>query len=379
MTQQLGPFYGLRVLDLSRVLAGPFCATIFADLGAEVIKVEAPWGDDSRACGPYVDGVSAYYRVVNRSKKGVTLDLKKEADRETLLRLVERADVVIENFRPGVLENLGIGPEDMLSVNPKIIVTSISGFGQSGSMSRMPAYDLVAQALSGIMSVTGQPGGTPTRVGISLGDIVPGLFATIATMAALHDRELTGHGQHVDIAMYDSLVSILESVGMRGLYEERPPEPVGNDHAMTVPFSTYQAKDGQVVIATSNERLYQRCATALGLEESLGDEKFKDNSQRVIHREEFRAMVESAIAQWPVEEVVERLSKAGVPTSEVWNVRESLSSDLAAERGVVVDEGDGFKTLASPIRIRGMVPPQPAPALGEHNHLLEKWLAESPR
>lgn len=374
-----GALHGIRVLDISRVLAGPFCSTILADLGAEVIKVETPWGDDTREFGPFWGEHSAYYRMVNRSKKGITLDLKSDEGRETLLGLAARADVVVENFRPGVMERLGISAATLTELNPRLVVTSISGFGQTGTMSAAPAYDLVAQALSGIMSVTGQADGSPTRVGISLGDIIPGLYAAIGTLGALMERQQTGRGQHVDLAMYDSLVSVLESVAMRALYEDATPVAVGNDHAMTVPFSTYAASDGDVVITVSNERLFATLAKTLGLDYMLDDPRFATNEARVERREEVRSRIEDILSDKTVDETLDLLRTAGIPSSKVVGVEEAINGSLAKERGVLVQEPDGFTTLASPLKLAGLRQPENAPSLGEHNDLISTWLAEPER
>ncbi|SJN08077.1 CAIB/BAIF family protein [Leucobacter sp. 7(1)] len=367
---------GVRVLDLSRVLAGPFCAMILADLGAEVIKVESPGGDDSRFFGPTIGEDSGYYRLFNRSKVGITLDLKQVEQRDTLIELVRRSDVLIENFRPGVLERLGLSISSLRETNPKLVAVSISGFGQDGPLSQAPAYDLVAQAMSGLMSVTGWPGGQGTRIGISLGDLIPGLYGAIGALAALQERHLTGVGQHVDLSMLDSLISVLESVGMRALHEPEVPTAVGNDHALTVPFSTYAAADGPVVVAVSNDRLFEKLAAALDQPGWLTDPRFHDYDARFDHRDEMRAAIEAALAPFTADDAVRRLQEHGVPTARVANVREALTSEHARHRGVVAVESDGFQTLASPLRLLGSVPPSPAPRLGEHNHLVPGWLAE---
>lgn len=377
-TESSPPLAGIRVLDLSRVLAGPFAATVLGDLGAEVLKVESPWGDDTRAFGPFIEnGDSAYYRLVNRNKKGITLDFKNPDDVETLLDLVERMDVVVENFRPGVLAKLGISPEVMLKRNPALVVTSISGFGQTGSMNNTPAYDLVAQAMSGLMSVTGWQDSGPTRVGVSLGDLVPGLYAVIATQAALRQRDFTGNGQHVDLAMYDSLVSLLESVAMRQLHSTECVQAVGNDHAMTVPFSTYQTKDEEIVIAVSNDRLFERLTDALSIPEAKQDDRFATYNARFQHRDEIRALLEASLQAYSARDAVQLLNDYGVPASRIFSVEEALCGDLAKEREVLVDEDDGFTTLASPIKLPGMkrVPVRGA-TLGEHNHVVSDILQE---
>ncbi|OEY04563.1 hypothetical protein A0K93_06880 [Corynebacterium sp. BCW_4722] len=373
------PLEGVRVLDLSRVLAGPFCAMILADLGAEVIKVESPWGDDSRQFGPFVDGESAYYRLFNRSKKGITLDFKQDEDKEILRELVRRSDVVVENFRPGVLEKLGLGPAELLKINPRLVVTSISGFGQTGSLAKEPAYDLVAQAMSGLMSITGWATGKPTRVGISLGDLVPGLYAALGTVSALYQRERTGEGQHIDLAMYDSLVSIMESVGMRALYDENPPTRIGNDHGLSAPFSTYATKDGDVVIAITNNRLFERLANAFNMPELMTDERFNDPVARSDNRVALRELIEEFLSTKTQSETIALFAEHGVPTARVYDLDEALRSPFAEERGVIAEESDGFKTLASPLRLAGMVAPSPASKLGEYNDEISKWLDEEPR
>ena len=373
------PLSGIRVLDLSRVLAGPFCSMILADLGAEVIKVESPWGDDSRQFGPFVDGTSAYYRLFNRSKMGITLDFKNDDDKEVLRDLVRRADVVVENFRPGVLEKLGLGPEELLEVNPRLVVTSISGFGQTGSLAKEPAYDLVAQAMSGLMSITGWQNGKPTRVGISLGDLIPGLYAAIGTVSALYQRESTGRGQHLDLAMYDSLISVMESVGMRALYDDVPPTRIGNDHGLSAPFSTYATKDGDVVIAITTNRLFERLANALDIPEMATDHRFAEPVARSENRVALRELIEESLSTKTRAETIALFEEHGVPTARVYDLDEALRSPFAEERGVVVKETDGFRTLASPLKLDGMEGPKPAPELGQHNDRIESWLSEDPR
>ncbi|AIY00830.1 hypothetical protein ART_1231 [Arthrobacter sp. PAMC 25486] len=373
-----GSLEGLRVLDLSRVLAGPFCAMILADLGAEVIKVESPDGDDSRHFGPWFNGESAYYRLFNRSKYGVTMDLKVAEERERLLALVRRSDVVIENFRPGVMDRLGLSAEKLLQENPRLVVVSISGFGQAGPLQNAPAYDLIAQAMSGLMSITGWPGGEATRIGISIGDVIPGLYGAIAALAAINERHLTGRGQHIDVAMLDSLISVLESVGMRALHGEEP-VACGNDHAMSTPFSTYQTGRGAIAIAIAGDRLLPRLTEALNRSEWLSDDRFKEQTRRNEFPAEFRAALEEALHPFTDDEAIELLSAHHVPVSKVHSVNEALTSEHSAHRGNVATESDGFKTLASPLRLSGSVAPSPAPALGQHNSLVDTWIAGGER
>ncbi|MGH3357865.1 MAG: CaiB/BaiF CoA transferase family protein [Nocardioidaceae bacterium] len=374
-----GALDGIRVLDLSRILAGPYCAMMLADLGAEVIKVESPQGDDARLFGPFHDGESAYYRLFNRNKLGLSMDLKDPGERDRLIELARRSDVLIENFRPGVMTRLGLAPSELLRINPRLNVLSVTGYGQDGPLSDQPAYDLVAQAMSGLMSVTGRPGGEPTRTGVSLGDIIPGLYGAQAVLAALHERATTGAGQHIDVAMLDCLVSVLESVAMRALHGEEVPVATGNDHAMTAPFGTYRTGDGTIAIAVSNDRLFGRLADALERPEWLEDERFAAYPARDPHRDELRAAIEAALAGHTTEQAYERLRAHGVPAGKVLDVPQALAQDQVRSRGVVVEEPDGFATLGSPIRLTGSVPPTPAPQLGEHNDSLAAWLDEPER
>ncbi|HET8559601.1 MAG TPA: CoA transferase [Marmoricola sp.] len=379
MTPTVPSLHGVRVLDLSRILAGPFCAMLLADLGAEVIKIEDPAGDDSRLFGPFVNGDSAYYRLFNRGKFGITLDLRRHEGADQFVRLARRADVVIENFRPGVMERLGLPVTRLLHENPRLTVLSITGFGQHGPLRDAPAYDLIAQAMSGLMSVTGWPDGQPTRTGVSLGDLIPGLYGALATVASLHERIRTGHGQHIDLAMLDSLISVLESVGMRALHELEEPVATGNDHAMTAPFSTYPTKDGSIAIAVSNDKLFGRLATALDRQQWLGDRRFANYADRDPNRQALRDEMVAAMSALTTDEVLDRLSSHGVPASKVLSVREALDQDHVRARQLVVTEPDGFQTLGSPMRLTGSVPPRAAPGLGEHNAMLSSWLEEPER
>jgi CoA:oxalate CoA-transferase len=371
------PLAGLRVIDASRVLAGPFCATLLADLGAEVVKVEPPRGDDSRAFGPFVDGDSAYFRLVNRNKYGVTLDLKAERDRATFQQLIENADVLIENFRPGALERLGLSAQTLLAWNPEIIVVSISGFGQTGPMSERPAYDMTVQALTGVMDVTGQPDGPPTRCGLSIGDIVPALYATVATLAALRRRDSGHGGAHVDIAMFDSLISLLESVGMRALHTDQVVTRFGNEHALSAPFGTFRAADGLIAVAVANDAIFRRLAQALGQNDWPEDPRFSTEAARSDHRQELNASLEARFADMSRDEILELLDRADVPSAPVQTVREALTSTQATARGLIAVEQDGFRTIRNPIRISDFEPevPRPAPGLGADNARVEHLFA----
>ncbi|WP_169806965.1 CaiB/BaiF CoA transferase family protein [Actinomadura macra] len=371
---------GVRVLDLSRILSGPLCTRMLADLGAEVIKVESPAGDDGRHFGPFTGGESTFYRHLNRNKLGVVLDLKDPAGRDRLAGLVARSDVLVENFRPGVLDRLGFPPAELLRLNPGLVAVSISGFGRTGPLADRAAYDLIVQAMSGLMSVTGPDGGPGVRVGVSIGDVVPALYAVVAVLSALRQRETTGRGQHIDVSMFDGLVSVLESVAMRALHTDEDVRPTGSQHAISAPYGTFAAKDGPVAIAVAGDALFTRLATVLDRPHWLTDERYASDALRGRHREELRREVETALADLTREQALDRLTEGGVPCGPVLGVREALSHPHALARGLVVDEPDGFRTLAGGVRTTGTVEAfRPAPTHGEHDHLLERWLAEEPR
>jgi CoA:oxalate CoA-transferase len=370
----------VRVLDLGRVLAAPFCGLVLADFGAEVIKVESPAGDDARRFGPFRDGASTYHRFLNRNKLGIVLDLKQPEGRGRFERLVERSDVVIENFRPGALQRLGLAPARLLELNPRLVVVSITGFGQTGPLAREPAYDLIVQAMSGLMSVTGPDGGEAVRVGVSLGDLVPGLYAALGCLAALHERERSGRGQHVDVAMFDGLLSLLESVAMRALYTDEEFLPTGSHHAISAPFGTFRTADEPVAVAIANEPLFARFAAALGRPEWTDDPRFADDATRARNRRALQAEIESVLELMPRDEILTLLAGEGIPCGPVLDPRAALAHEQTAARSMVIAEPDGFRTLASPLKLRGSAGVRrPAPALGEHGGLIDSWLAEEPR
>ncbi|WP_165494885.1 CaiB/BaiF CoA transferase family protein [Actinomadura roseirufa] len=380
MDEQVAALGGIRVLDLGRVLSGPFCGRILADLGAEVIKIESAAGDDGRHFGPFHEGTSSYHRLLNRNKFGITLDLKSDEGRRTLTALVRRSDVLVENFRPGVIDRLGFSPDRLLEINPRLVAVSISGFGRTGPLSDLPAYDLIVQAMSGLMSATGPDGGPGTRIGVSIGDIVPGMYAATAVLAALHQRERSGRGQHVDVAMFDGLLSVLESVAMRALLTDEPIAPTGSHHAISAPFGTFATRDEPIAIAVANDPLFAALASALGRPGWTGDARFRTDAERGRHRHELRTELEAALAGWTRDEAIEVLSAAGVPCGPVLGVRESLGHAQAAARGMVRTEADGFPTLGNGFRMAGsredtMI----APALGQHNDLVAGWVGEPVR
>ena len=376
----MAPLAGIRVLELGRVLAGPFCGMLLADLGAEVIKVEPPQGDDARTFGPFVRETSTYHRLLNRGKLGISLDLKRPDDLQVLRELLARTDVLVENFRPGTLGRLGLPIADIRREHPRLVVVSITGFGQDGPLRDLPAYDLLVQAMSGLMSATGPVGGGPTRSAVSLGDLVPGLYGALGVVAALYDRERTGRGRHVDVAMLDSVVSLLESVAMRALHSDEPIEPLGTDHALSAPFGTYRTADGEIAIAIANDALFERFAETLGRRDWPRDPRFATDADRARHRLELRSEIEAALDGLSSDDALARLREAGIPAGPLLGVREALQQPHVLARRMVVEDEDGFRTLGSALKLGDeSTLPRRAPQLGEHQELIDKWLAEPPR
>lgn len=331
----LPPLDGIRVVDLSRVLAGPFCTALLADAGADVVKVESKAGEDSRHLGPFRDGESLYFNILNRGKRSIALDLKDPEDREALLQLIADADVVVENFRPGVTTRLGIDYEAARARNPKIVYASISGFGQQGPMAGAAAYDLVVQALSGIMSITGTEESGPTRLGESFGDTVAGLFAAWGISTALLYARSTGHGQHLDVAMFDSMLAMLPTAHSQLQASGETPKRVGNRHPVSTPFDTYRADDGLFVLAIASEKGFRTLATTMGREELITDPRFTTDALRTENEPAIRKEIEAWAAGRTVAEVLTVLDAAGLAGSEVWTVEQALGSDQARHRGVV--------------------------------------------
>ncbi|MCA1005201.1 CoA transferase [Rhodococcus hoagii] len=331
----LPPLDGVRVVDLSRVLAGPFCTALLADAGADVVKIESKAGEDSRHLGPFRDGESIYFNVLNRGKRSIALDLKDPEDRESLLQLIADADVVVENFRPGVTTRLGIDYEAAKARNPKIVYASISGFGQKGPMSGAAAYDLVVQALSGVMSITGTEESGPTRLGESFGDTITGVFAAWGISTALLAARTTGQGQHLDVAMFDSMLAMLPTAHSQLQASGETPKRVGNRHPVSTPFDTYSADDGLFVLAIASEKGFQTLARTMGREELITDPRFTEDALRTENEPALRKEIEAWAAGRTVAEVLDLLDAAGLAGSEVWDVQQALGSDQARYRGVV--------------------------------------------
>ncbi|HEY5335440.1 MAG TPA: CoA transferase [Mycobacteriales bacterium] len=344
-----GPLAGLLVVDLSRVLAGPFCTRILADLGARVVKVERPvTGDDSRSYGPYVDGQSLYFARVNRGKESIALDLKTADGRVVLDALLARADVLVENFRPGVMERLGYGPATLTERYPKLVALSLSGFGHTGPWSQRPAYDAVVQGMAGVMSVTGEVGGVPVKPGVPVADLSAGLYGAVAVVSAVHERDRTGRGQHLDVAMFDTTVSLLEGAALRWLATGDSPDAIGNAHFSIAPFDTFACADRQIVICAANDGLFAKLCAELGLDVG-GDGRFAGNAARHEHQDDLKVLLEEALATAPADTWLTRLEAAGVPCGPVASVGEAVGSEQATARRMVVDAG-GLPVPGNPIK-----------------------------
>jgi CoA:oxalate CoA-transferase len=368
-TPPRGPLAGLLVVDLTRVLAGPFATMMMADLGARVVKVERPdHGDDARSYGPFVDGRSTYFARVNRGKESVALDLKAAADRDVLVGLAERADVLIENFRPGVMDRLGLGWDTLSARNPRLVYASVSGFGQTGPWRERPAYDTVVQAAAGLFAVTGEPAGEPVKMGTSIADLTAGLYVFGAVMAALQGRERTGQGAQVDVAMFDSALSLLEGAALHYLARGTEPPRLGNMHHSISPFGTFHCADAPIVICAGGDGLFGVLCTVLGRPELVSDSRFADNDGRVTNQAELAAELEAALAGAPAAEWLERIGAAGVPCSAVSTVGTALDSDQTAVRRMVISAG-GTPMVGNPMKIAPYGDPaerRGAPELDEH-------------
>jgi CoA:oxalate CoA-transferase len=348
-----GPLADLVVLDLTRILAGPYCTMVLADLGARVIKVERPpGGDDARSIGPFRGGRSAYFDSVNRGKESIALDLKVPGDRGIFEALVERADILVENFRPGALARLGYGWEALHARHPRLIYAAISGFGQTGPRVSRPAYDIVVQALGGIMSLTGQPGSAPTRVGTSIGDIAAGLFAAVGIGSALHQRERTGEGSQIDVAMLDGQVAILENAIARHLATGEVPGPLGSRHPSIAPFAAFTARDRSLVIAAGNDMLFGRLCEVIGRPDLVDDRRFLHNDDRARHWADLARELDSALAAHDADEWLARLEASGVPCAPIQDVAEVLADPQVTARNMVINAGES-RMAGNPVKLSG--------------------------
>jgi CoA:oxalate CoA-transferase len=376
------PLADVVVVDLTRVLAGPFCTLLLADLGARVIKVEQPVrGDDARHVGPFVGERSAYFLSLNRGKESIALDLKHPEQRLVFERLLGRADVLVENFRPGVLARLGWGWDVLHARFPRLVLASVSGFGQTGPLAGRPAYDLVAQAMGGIMSITGPEGGEPTRVGTSIGDLAAGLFTALGVVAALRDRDRTGAATAVDVAMLDCQVALLENAIARFAATGEVPRPIGSRHPSIAPFEAYPTADGHLVVAVGNDALFRKLADTLAAPALADDARFATNADRCAHVAELRAALVARFASAPTARWLERLEAAGIPCGPIQDVAEILEHPQLRARNMIVSVLDAalapFPVAGNPIKSPAWDDPPtrpPAPALDADRERIARWL-----
>lgn len=370
-----GPLADLIVLDLTRVLAGPYCTMMLGDMGARVIKVERPQqGDDSRHIGPFLkDGTSTYNFYVNRNKESIALDLKKADDLEILRDLIRSSDILVENFTPGTMDSLGLGWEAVRELNSRIIYASISGFGQTGPLKDAPAYDIIVQAMGGIMSLTGDIDGKPTRVGVSIGDIAAGMFAATAILAAVHSRSRTGEGSRVDIAMLDCQVALLENAFARLQITGQIPGPIGARHPSIAPFGVFETCDGEIVIAAANNEIVRRLFDALGCARMIDDPRFATNDTRCQNVFELKAIIDRALQARTRAGWLEHFRPLGIPCAPLNDVSQVMEDAQVQARGMLremhTSAGHSLLLATSPMRIDDLSPSsqsfRPAPVLDQ--------------
>lgn len=366
----------LTVLDLTRVVAGPYAGSILGDLGAKVIKIEMPGnGDDARGYGPYENGESMYFANLNRNKKGMSLNLKAQEGKDIFLSLVKEADILLENYRPGVMDKLGLGYETLKEINPRLIYGALSGFGSYGPYAQRPGYDIISQGMGGLMSVTGAKGGEPTRSGNAMGDILGGMNLVIGVLAAVNARNITGAGQRVDISLVDSVVASLENAYIRYFKSGEIPERSGNAYASIAPYDTYRAKDGLVIIACGNQKLYEKfCTEVVDMPWMITDERFLDVPLRVKNNELQKKYIEEWTTQRSVNEVVELVLSKGIPAGPLYNVKQITEDEhIAGAREMFIEIEHPvigkMKVNGNPVKLMDMMPRIncPAPTLGQHN------------
>jgi len=368
------PLEGIKVLDLSRALAGPYCTMMLADMGAEVIKLEIPGrGDDSRGWGPpFLEGESAYFMSVNRNKKSMTLNLKKERALEIIHKLIKQSDVIVENFRPGTMEKLGLSYDKVNNINPKIVYCSISGFGQDGPYHLLPGMDQVLQGMGGLMSITGELNGPPIKVGVAVADIAGGMFAAFGIMIALFNREKSGKGQRIDNSLLDNQIAWLTYRAGSFFVSGEIPKPLGSGHPVIVPYQAFKAKDTYFNLAVGNDQLWVKFCKAVGLEEIMNDPKYATNSMRVKNREEVVKIVEELICTKEAEEWLKILTDAGIPCGPIYTI-DKLFNDPQVLHRKMVEELDHpkagiIKVTGIPIKLSdtpGEILTAP-PFLGQH-------------
>lgn len=381
-SSKMKPLEGVVVADLTRILAGPLCTMVLADLGAEVIKVERPGsGDDTRTWGPpFVGDDAAYFLSINRNKKSITLDLTDSDDLEAVKQIVERSDVLVENFRTGVMAKFGLGYDDLKDDNPQLIYCSMPAF-LSEDQRDLPGYDLLMQANSGFMSITGEAGGEPMKMGVAILDVVAGLYGAVAILAALRERSTAGSGTHIEIGLFEASVASLVNQAANYLASAEVPMAAGNAHPNIVPYQAFAAKDGRFVLAAANDKLFRAACIAMDCEYLLEDPRFASNAARVAHREELIGEMDTVFRSRSVDDWVDVFVRAGVPAAPVRAIDEVFTSPEGA--GMLVDVDDAhrgmLRLVRSPITYPGLAPepPTPPPLLGEHDDEIRRWIAES--
>ena len=382
--QRQGPLSGITVIDLSRILAGPYCTMMLAEMGARVIKVETPGrGDDARHYGPFVNGKSAYFQSVNRGKESIALNLKEDGDREIFGKLLEAADVMVENFRPGAMEKLGFGWEALHAKYPNLIYAAASGFGHSGPEMYRPAYDMVVQGMGGIMSVTGHPGTPPTRIGMSIGDIGSGLYATIGIQGALFHRQLTGEATKVDIGMFDCQVALLENAVMRYFTSGTAPGPLGARHPSIAPFEAFETKDGYIIISAGNDSLFAKMSEGLGKPQWATDPRYITNDLRSQNVDAIKDEMELVLRTNTTAHWIKVMDKVGVPCGPINNVAQSADHPQTLARNMIVNVEDPvsgpMRVVGNPVKISAFDDPttrEPAPNLDQDRDAILAELAD---
>ncbi|WP_408072605.1 CaiB/BaiF CoA transferase family protein [Butyrivibrio sp. JL13D10] len=375
---------GIRVLDLTRVVAGPYGGSILGDFGADIIKIEVPGkGDDARGYGPYRNGESMYFANLNRNKRGITLNLKSEKGKDIFRKLVEKADVLLENYRPGVMDKLGLGYDELKKINPGLIYAACSGFGSYGEYSQRPGYDIISQGMGGLMSVTGAPGGAPTRSGNAMGDILGGMNMIMGVLLALHAREKTGLGQRVDVSLVDSVVASLENAYIRYFDSKEIPKRNGNAYASIAPYDTYQAKDGYVIIACGNQKLYEKFCHLIDRDDMITDERFLTVPLRVKNNLIQKAEIEKWTKARNVDEIVSIILGAGIPAGPIYDVKQiTQDRHIADDREMFIETQHPvigpMKVNGNPIKLMDMMPriTRTAPTLGQDNKYVLKEILE---
>jgi len=374
------PLSNVIILDLTRVLAGPYSTMLMQELGAEVIKVEMPGrGDDARYFGPFKNDKSAYFISINRGKKSISLNLKSEEGKKILLELVKKVDIVTENFRPGTMEKLGLSYDIIKKINPRIIYASTSGFGQTGPDSKKPAYDMLVQAMSGMMSITGWQDKPPTRVGVSIGDLGAGLYTIIGILSALYQRTITGEGQQVDVAMLDCQLSLLENAIVRHDVSGISPKPGGNQHPTITPFQVFKTKDSYMALSMGNNVMWTNFCKAIGREDFLKDDKYTDNLKRTENRDELLAQIIPIIEQKKLSEWIKIFENAKLPYSPVNTIGEVMEHKQVKARNMIVEteskETGKLRIAGNPIKMTNISEEnfrKKAPEIGEHNSEIYK-------